>query len=252
MMFARRTLLYGHSRPPFSFPKPRLEQRVSRRNFITSLGKVAWRLVKVPLTAVGVGTGASAYVVYKVEGVIPLAYEDGSPFSFEDNRMNSLLLVVSTWTEEVKKDVVPDWVKDSYSKASEWIQSLGRLDNEENAAPVPRLEKKPENMNELPSELPPHSPASQLLANADFQKAALEFERQFDTSLQEAPTEPLESIEGDLLNLTKRLIEIRNLLTDVPGRSTTVNLPSIVVIGSQSSGKSSLLEAIVGHEFLPK
>ncbi|CAG8577586.1 8482_t:CDS:2, partial [Cetraspora pellucida] len=31
-----------------------------------------------------------------------------------------------------------------------------------------------------------------------------------------------------------------------------LKLPSIVVIGSQSSGKSSVLEAIVGHEFLPK
>ncbi|KAF8556145.1 hypothetical protein OG21DRAFT_1409737, partial [Imleria badia] len=29
-------------------------------------------------------------------------------------------------------------------------------------------------------------------------------------------------------------------------------LPSIVVICRQSSGKSTVLEAIVGHEFLPK
>ena len=35
-------------------------------------------------------------------------------------------------------------------------------------------------------------------------------------------------------------------------QSDTLKLPSIVVIGSQSSGKSSVLEAIVGHEFLPK
>jgi len=35
-------------------------------------------------------------------------------------------------------------------------------------------------------------------------------------------------------------------------RVTALKLPSIVVIGSQSSGKSSVLEAIVGHEFLPK
>jgi hypothetical protein len=49
--------------------------------------------------------------------------------------------------------------------------------------------------------------------------------------------------EHQLLQLTRKLIEIRSVL---------LKLPSIVVIGSQSSGKSSVLEAIVGHEFLPK
>lgn len=51
--------------------------------------------------------------------------------------------------------------------------------------------------------------------------------------------------------LTKKMIEIRGLLQTV-GQSGSLTLPSIVVIGSQSSGKSSVLEAIVGHEFLPK
>lgn len=51
--------------------------------------------------------------------------------------------------------------------------------------------------------------------------------------------------------LTRKMIEIRNILQTV-GQSGTLTLPSIVVIGSQSSGKSSVLEAIVGHEFLPK
>ncbi|KAJ1330494.1 hypothetical protein BSLG_009256 [Batrachochytrium salamandrivorans] len=56
----------------------------------------------------------------------------------------------------------------------------------------------------------------------------------------------------DLLGLTSKLIEIRNLLKSVDTGSSALTLPSIVVIGSQSSGKSSVLEAIVGHEFLPK
>ncbi|KAF8416189.1 P-loop containing nucleoside triphosphate hydrolase protein [Terfezia claveryi] len=51
--------------------------------------------------------------------------------------------------------------------------------------------------------------------------------------------------------LTKKMIEIRSILQKV-GQSGTLTLPSIVVIGSQSSGKSSVLEAVVGHEFLPK
>ncbi|KAH9037818.1 P-loop containing nucleoside triphosphate hydrolase protein [Lactarius pseudohatsudake] len=54
-----------------------------------------------------------------------------------------------------------------------------------------------------------------------------------------------------LMHLTKKLIGIRTLLLSID-QSDALKLPSIVVIGSQSSGKSSVLEAIVGHEFLPK
>lgn len=57
--------------------------------------------------------------------------------------------------------------------------------------------------------------------------------------------------DDQMMVLTKKMIEIRNMLSKV-GQSSALTLPSIVVIGSQSSGKSSVLEAIVGHEFLPK
>ncbi|KAJ6116728.1 hypothetical protein N7512_006453 [Penicillium capsulatum] len=57
--------------------------------------------------------------------------------------------------------------------------------------------------------------------------------------------------DDQMMLLTRKMIEIRNILQTV-GQSGTLTLPSIVVIGSQSSGKSSVLEAIVGHEFLPK
>lgn len=56
---------------------------------------------------------------------------------------------------------------------------------------------------------------------------------------------------GDLMLLTRKLIEIRTILLSI-GEDAGLTLPSIVVIGSQSSGKSSVLEAIVGREFLPK
>lgn len=57
--------------------------------------------------------------------------------------------------------------------------------------------------------------------------------------------------DSTLLLLTKKLIEIRQVLLSID-QSEALKLPSIVVVGSQSSGKSSVLEAIVGHEFLPK
>ncbi|PWN48515.1 hypothetical protein IE53DRAFT_389281 [Violaceomyces palustris] len=62
----------------------------------------------------------------------------------------------------------------------------------------------------------------------------------------------LPSSTEELMLLTRKLIEVRNILKSIDHDSDKLTLPSIVVIGSQSSGKSSVLEAIVGHEFLPK
>ena len=73
-----------------------------------------------------------------------------------------------------------------------------------------------------------------------------------------SPSEPKAKDDADdtsqqngLMHLTRKLIEIRSMLLSID-QSDALKLPSIVVIGSQSSGKSSVLEAIVGHEFLPK
>ncbi|GLB40563.1 putative TRAFAC class dynamin-like GTPase superfamily, dynamin Fzo YdjA family protein [Lyophyllum shimeji] len=63
--------------------------------------------------------------------------------------------------------------------------------------------------------------------------------------------EGFEARQNGLMHLTRKLIEIRSMLLSID-QSDALKLPSIVVIGSQSSGKSSVLEAIVGHEFLPK
>jgi len=62
---------------------------------------------------------------------------------------------------------------------------------------------------------------------------------------------PMNSRQNGLMHLTRKLIEIRRILLSVD-QGDSLKLPSIVVIGSQSSGKSSVLETIVGHEFLPK
>lgn len=62
---------------------------------------------------------------------------------------------------------------------------------------------------------------------------------------------PTDSRQNGLMHLTRKLIEIRRILLSVD-QGDSLKLPSIVVIGSQSSGKSSVLETIVGHEFLPK
>jgi replication fork clamp-binding protein CrfC len=74
----------------------------------------------------------------------------------------------------------------------------------------------------------------------------------YDQSEEEDERNPQEIARDDqMMVLTKKMIEIRNILSKVE-QTNALTLPSIVVIGSQSSGKSSVLEAIVGHEFLPK
>eukprot|EP00586_Coscinodiscus_wailesii_P012910 CAMPEP_0172496952 /NCGR_PEP_ID=MMETSP1066-20121228/94707_1 /TAXON_ID=671091 /ORGANISM="Coscinodiscus wailesii, Strain CCMP2513" /LENGTH=741 /DNA_ID=CAMNT_0013269509 /DNA_START=71 /DNA_END=2296 /DNA_ORIENTATION=- len=53
----------------------------------------------------------------------------------------------------------------------------------------------------------------------------------------------------------EQLIPIAAKLQDVLGalgHNTTLNLPQIIVIGGQSSGKSSVLEGVVGRSFLPR
>lgn len=61
-----------------------------------------------------------------------------------------------------------------------------------------------------------------------------------------------DNTQDEMLNLMKQMIEIRAILNKIDSNSAHLSLPSIVVIGSQSSGKSSVLEAIVGRDFLPK
>lgn len=51
------------------------------------------------------------------------------------------------------------------------------------------------------------------------------------------------------------MIPIVNKLQDIftqLGNSSTIDLPQVAVVGSQSSGKSSVLEALVGRDFLPR
>jgi replication fork clamp-binding protein CrfC len=97
-------------------------------------------------------------------------------------------------------------------------------------------------------EPPKQSRAGAAAAAGAATSAALGYEQS-----PEDDTRSNEQIASDeqMMVLTKKMIEIRGLLQGV-GQSGSLTLPSIVVIGSQSSGKSSVLEAIVGHEFLPK
>ena len=66
----------------------------------------------------------------------------------------------------------------------------------------------------------------------------------------------MEKDKGDVLKAPlfenlRKLINVIDELRDV-GLQNYITLPRIAVLGTQSSGKSSLLEAIVGLDFLPR
>ena len=54
-----------------------------------------------------------------------------------------------------------------------------------------------------------------------------------------------------LANDLRKVISIVDLLRDI-GLGDLLSLPNELVLGNQSSGKSSLLEQIVGLDFLPR
>lgn len=56
--FGQRTLFLG--RGVFRAPK---------RGIVTGVGRLGFNVLRVPLAAAGFGTGATAYIVYRVKGV---------------------------------------------------------------------------------------------------------------------------------------------------------------------------------------
>ena len=69
------------------------------------------------------------------------------------------------------------------------------------------------------------------------------------TNGSDSSTVPEESKWMD--NMISMMSKVDDILATV-GNTDAVALPQIVAIGSQSSGKSSVLENIVGQEFLPR
>nr|XP_016444955.1 PREDICTED: dynamin-related protein 3A-like [Nicotiana tabacum] len=59
-------------------------------------------------------------------------------------------------------------------------------------------------------------------------------------------------IGSSVIPLINKLQDIFAPLGDIDDRLTGLRLPQVAVIGSQSSGKSSVLEALVGRDFLPR
>ncbi|XP_022988688.1 dynamin-related protein 3A-like [Cucurbita maxima] len=72
---------------------------------------------------------------------------------------------------------------------------------------------------------------------------------------EQVPPSPSSSSSSAAAPLGNSVIPIVNKLQDIfaqLGSESTIELPQVAVVGSQSSGKSSVLEALVGRDFLPR
>ncbi|XP_010268466.1 PREDICTED: dynamin-related protein 3A-like isoform X2 [Nelumbo nucifera] len=71
----------------------------------------------------------------------------------------------------------------------------------------------------------------------------------FDEASSVADNPKTASIGSSVIPIVNRL---QDIFAPLGGSFPKINLPQVAVIGSQSSGKSSVLEALVGRDFLPR
>ena len=72
---------------------------------------------------------------------------------------------------------------------------------------------------------------------------------------EEPSSAPPQAPSSTAAPLGHSVIPIVNKLQDIfaqLGSQSAIELPQVAVVGSQSSGKSSVLEALVGRDFLPR
>ncbi|KAI5990230.1 P-loop containing nucleoside triphosphate hydrolase protein [Pisolithus albus] len=189
----------------------------------SSIPKFVARALRVPVAGVAVGAGGFGYANYKFEEMrnkTTAWVSTDAASDLLDSASDGLKSVQARLSEVKLPDVdTPQFLRDLFASSS------GDTDDGKHANDSSSGERK--NRKRSPEE-------EALIAS-------------LVAATMSAPC----CAQNGLVNLTKKLIEIRSMLLSID-QSDSLKLPSIVVIGSQSSGKSSVLEAIVGHEFLPK
>lgn len=213
---------------------------VATRNasFARFLPKLVVKLVRVPAMMGGLFIGGAAWIQYQAVQVSNSAMDMFG--TMKDTVVSGATGLWST-AGDIASQTKQGWenTKDQV-EVPEWLQKILRIHEEIGTG-------QGGSGGGGGSEEPKQSRAG-VAAGAATTAAAYGY----DQSEEKDSREPQEVARDDqMMVLTKKMIEIRNILTKV-GQTSALTLPSIVVIGSQSSGKSSVLEAIVGHEFLPK
>ncbi|CAG7852068.1 Protein msp1, mitochondrial Flags: Precursor [Serendipita indica DSM 11827] len=237
----------------------------------SALPRFVARAFRVPIAGVGVGAGAFGYANYKLDelrrqtstfltdvqdtaaDIYDSASETLSPFlSTAGSALGSFRKSAKGTIDSAKEGVSSTY--DSLAatvqglEAPEWLKSLGSGGKSGGSDDGSGDKGKSKGDSEPEGDGKGVAVAAAALGTATARsKAAQDNEEEEEEKKPTVDNLP----PTDLLSLTKKLISIRTILQSID-QSDTLKLPSIVVIGSQSSGKSSVLEAIVGKEFLPK
>lgn len=193
------------------------------------------RALRVPVGAATVGAGGLTYANYKFEEIRKKSNEwmntvqdtAGELFDTASGAFKTVSSAVSETVSDIKLPNIeaPQFLKDLFNG----LKGDGKRDGQNEDPEGGQRSNKPDGEDAVVAALVAATMSSPSDSNAD------------------DSTDP----RNGLMHLTRKLIEIRSMLLSID-KSDALKLPSIVVIGSQSSGKSSVLEAIVGHEFLPK
>ncbi|KAI1415136.1 dynamin family protein [Hypoxylon sp. FL1857] len=210
---------------------------VRNASFVRFLPRLVVKFIRIPAMAGGVMIGGLAWIQYQATQAGNYAWDiiattrdtvTGTATSLLDGAKGIADQTMQGWRNTKEQVELP-----------EWMQRILRVQEEIGTG----------KQGDGPDgEEPPKQSRMGAAAVAGASAAAYGY----DQSSDDDPRSADEMAKDDqMMVLTKKMIEIRNILARV-GQSSTLALPSIVVIGSQSSGKSSVLEAIVGHEFLPK
>lgn len=199
----------------------------SRQISFFSIGKAATKIVKLPVYLGGGLAAAGSYVMYKVE--------EASNYTQEQLQR----------AKELSADA-----KDGLNGFLDGLKSQFGSNGEDGRSSNGNNNNNNENGDDEATLVGSTAAAASSigLLKEDNDEELLEDDDEID---EDEENKQRELLEDQMLNLTRQMIEIRNILLNVNG-ATDLRLPSIVVIGSQSSGKSSVLESIVGQEFLPK
>jgi replication fork clamp-binding protein CrfC len=217
-----------------------LHNAVATRNasFARAIPKLAMKLVRVPAMFGGAMVAGLAYIQYQATQAGTYAMgvfrsTSDAVGSTVDNIFNTTTGILGQTTRGFEK------TKEELGFTTpEWLRRILRLDE---------AASDQQDSYQDGSE-PPKKKRAPTAATIAASASAFGYEHSDDDD----PRSGSETARDDqMMLLTKKMIEIRNLLQTV-GQGGALTLPSIVVIGSQSSGKSSVLEAVVGHEFLPK
>ncbi|KAI1108993.1 putative mitochondrial dynamin GTPase [Nemania sp. NC0429] len=221
------------------FPVNSFHNAVAVRNasFARFLPRLMVKFVRIPALAGGVMVGGLAWIQYQANLAGNYAWDI---INTTKDTVSNTAVSIFDGAKSVADQTRQGWqnTKDQV-EMPEWIQKILRIHEEIGTG---KGEGGPGG----------EEPPKQSRTGAAVAAGASAVVYGYDDASGNDPRSDDEIARDDqMMVLTKKMIEIRNILARI-GQSSTVTLPSIVVIGSQSSGKSSVLEAIVGHEFLPK